>query len=66
MLEAPDNVESPLALPPTRINISYNMASNLAILVASVLSVYCYMQFRALRHNIEKAKQSGFPYVVAP
>lgn len=32
----------------------------------SLFTILCTLQFRTLRQNITKAKQSGLPYVVSP
>jgi len=42
------------------------MASTILIAGTSLLLIFCFLQFRALRRNIAEAKQSGLPYVVAP
>ena len=42
------------------------MASALFTTAVSLIAIYCVVQFRALRQNLAKARQSGLPYVVAP
>ena len=42
------------------------MNSAFVVAAVSLLSVYGYLQLRALRHNISEAKHSGLPYVVSP
>ena len=42
------------------------MVSTILTAGISLLTVVFFLQVRALRQNITKAKQSGLPYVVSP